>query len=86
MTKARIQFKNGKKAPDNRGGENFWHKVKGNFPHHVVVPYMSEKDVDPRTLNQTLTRDFIRVPFNGLTHFGFMHKHHFEKFKMERGL
>lgn len=86
MTRARIQHSNGAKPPENPRGRNYWNMIKDVYPHHIEVPYMSKQDMDPRSIARTITKDFKRVPFEGITHFGFVQPQHLEQFKKAIGL
>lgn len=67
-------------------GERYWNMIRIHYPHQITVPYRSAQDLDPRTISRTITYDFKRVPFDGVTHIGFAYPQHLEQFKKAVGL
>lgn len=51
--------------------EEFWNDRKHHFPYHVEVPHLSPQDLDPKDFSQRTRHRFLRVPFDGVAHWGF---------------
>jgi hypothetical protein len=53
--------------------EVFWEHHKQKFPYHVRVPHMSHQDMDPKLVPLAIGwhNKFLRVPFDGVAHWGF---------------
>lgn len=49
----------------------YWDKHKHLYPFQVQVPHKSEQDLDPREVNRILGNQFLRVPVDGIAHWGF---------------
>jgi hypothetical protein len=64
------------KAPS----EHFWEKNKHRYPHQCEVVHFSPQDPDPRTVQQEVTFHFLRVPFDGKAHWGFLEERHLNQF------
>ncbi len=64
-------------------GKKFWYSRQHKFPHQILVPHMSQEDVDPKLVPQLIGWDehFLRVPFAGTAHWGFKTKRGLELFK-----
>lgn len=56
------------------------------YPHQIEVPYFSKHDMDPRNVTRTITKHFTRVPFDGVTHYGFLRAEHLAAYKKAVGL
>lgn len=66
--------------------EHFWNKNKHKYPFQITVKYMSEEDLDPRHAQRLVNFHFLRVPFNGEAHWGFLSQHDLDKFKYLTGM
>jgi hypothetical protein len=62
---------------------DFWYRRQHKFPHQILVPHMSDEDVDPKLVPQIIgwEHKFIRVPFKGTAHWGFQTSQGLELFK-----
>lgn len=64
----------------------YWEAKQRLYPHQVEVEQWSAQDIDPRTFARDVSRDFLRVPFDGIAHWGFRYPQTLEKFKHIVGL
>lgn len=51
--------------------KNFWEMKQAKYPFQTEVPHMSPQDVNPRRVNEETSHLFLRVPFDGVAHWGF---------------
>lgn len=53
--------------------KDYWERRQHRFPHQISVPYMSDQDLDPGKVPYIIgwRHKFLRVPYNGMTHWGF---------------
>lgn len=53
--------------------EVYWDTHKHKYPFRTQVPHMSDQDLDPRLVPRLIgwRYKFLRVPFNGMAHWGF---------------
>lgn len=49
----------------------FWEKREKFYPYKVNVDHMSKADVDPSKFRYMTKGEFLRVPFDGVAHWGF---------------
>jgi hypothetical protein len=49
----------------------YWNDHQHKYPFQIDVPHKSDQDIDPRIFGQLTGEDFIRVPFDGVAHWGF---------------
>lgn len=63
--------------------EMFWDQRERYFPFQIEVPHMSREDIDPRAIPQLIgwRHKFLRVPFNGMAHWGFRSQDALDAFK-----
>lgn len=66
--------------------EYYWDKNCHKFPFQTTVKHLSSQDPDPREIQQKIDFNFIRVPFNGESHWGFLSQNHLDRFKKLVGL
>lgn len=66
----------------DRKSKNFWEMKQADYPFQIQVAHMSPQDVDPKTFNVvTGWKPFLRVPFNGVAHWGFKDQSTLNEFK-----
>lgn len=63
--------------------KDFWYSRQHKFPHQILVPHMSNEDVDPKQVAYLIgwEHHFLRVPISGTTYWGFKTKRGLELFK-----
>lgn len=61
--------------------KEYWDDHNAKYPHQTEVPHRSAKDPDPRKVHQLIGGGFLRVPFDGIAHWGFRHKGDLESFE-----
>lgn len=54
-----------------RDSQEYWDKHKEYYPFRTNVRYMSKEDIDPKKFCRMANEDFLRVPFEGRTYWGF---------------
>lgn len=55
----------------NLKSKQYWVDREKYYPFKDEVPHRSEQDIDPRDFNAISHGDFLRVPFDGVAHWGF---------------
>ena len=60
--------------------EFYWDKNNHKYPHQCKVAHMSPQDLDPRVVQKEVNFYFLRVPFNGESHWGFQTEEHMIRF------
>jgi len=60
--------------------KEYWEKRQHRYPYQVKVPHMSPQDMDPREFARVTGRQFLRVPFDGIAHWGFTSEMSLDKF------
>jgi hypothetical protein len=61
--------------------EHYWRKHNAKYPFQVAVPHMSPQDPKPTEVQQKVNFHFLRVPFHGQAHWGFLSLADLNKFK-----
>lgn len=59
----------------------YWNDKKSRYPFRTTVQHMSPEDIDPRVFKTMVEDHFLRVPFDGESHWGFESKKSFEAFE-----
>lgn len=73
-------------ARTNEASRRHWEARQHTFPYQIKVPHMSAADLNPRLFSRQVSMDFLRVPFDGIAHWGFRYEQTLEKFKKMAGL
>lgn len=60
---------------------HYWKKHSAKYPFQITVPHFSRADPKPHIVQQTVNFHFLRVPFNGESHWGFLTSEDLERFK-----
>lgn len=71
---------------NDKASRDHWESREKAFPYQIEVVHMSAQDLNPRLFANEVSRDFLRVPFNGMAHWGFRYEQTLEKFKAMAGL
>lgn len=71
----------GKRPPGH-----YWSVHNQEYPFQIEVPHMSAYDVDPRKVQKEVTFNFLRVPFDGMAHWGFKSQENLDAFKKFAGI
>lgn len=66
--------------------EHYWNCHNHKYPHQVMVGQFSKYDIDPKVAQQKISFHFLRVPFNGVAHWGFEQEYELDRFKRLVGL
>lgn len=61
--------------------EHYWKIHNAKFPFQVTVPHMSAQDPKPDEVQKAVAFNFLRVPFDGKAHWGFLSQSDLNKFK-----
>lgn len=67
---------------ENLSGQRYWEKFSQHYPYQLSVPYLSHQDIDPNIVKKLITQEFMRVPFNNQTHWGFRTAKNLQRFQM----
>lgn len=60
--------------------EHYWNKNNHKYPHQITVPWKSKEDIDPVVVQKLVSFHFLRVPFDGISHWGFLTKTDLDNF------
>jgi hypothetical protein len=63
------------------GPRGYWDAHQSKYPHQITVPHLSSQDPNPRDVHTAITGHFLRVPFDGQSHWGFTTEAFLERFK-----
>ena len=63
--------------------KDYWYSKQHKYPHQILVPHMSDEDIDPRRAQELIgwEHHFLRVPINGVAHWGFKTQYALDLFK-----
>lgn len=64
----------------------YWEDKQHMYPYQIEVEQFTAADLDPRTFARDISMDFLRVPFDGIAHWGFRYPQTLEKFMSITGL
>lgn len=62
--------------------QHYWKIHNAKYPFQVTVPHMSAQDPKPSEVQKRINFNFLRVPFNGKAHWGFLSEADLAKFKL----
>ena len=71
---------------NDKASRAHWEARQHSFPFQIEVVHMSASDLNPAIFAREISRDFLRVPFDGIAHWGFRYPQTLEKFKSMAGL
>lgn len=61
--------------------QHYWKIHNAKYPFQITVPHMSSQDPKPDEVQKAIAFNFLRVPFNGEAHWGFLSQADLNKFK-----
>jgi hypothetical protein len=73
------------KGHSDAASRRYWADREHMYPHQIEVEHMSGFDLNPRLFAREVSMDFLRVPFDGIAHWGFRYEQTLEKFKQMIG-